>query len=372
VRATGTPSTVQEAVRLCRPERAFRIRVENGPEGRTRVASGSVVLDGEEVVSSSDLAQHAALVERPVRLRPDSTLAVTLTGTPLGTVRLSIASEESCLEVSLTTPAAGAALEAGPTLVQGTVTGPQEVAVTVNGHPAVVHGGRFAALLPLTPDATALLAVARTADGQEASVRLPVSVLAPADDEPVVLLHPAPAAGGAPLDVLFTVSSLAPAARITLDVEGDGVPDLEGVPPDGARHRFDQPGVYAPLLTLTAPDGAVHLARTVVHVYDPPALDRHLQARWAVFRDALARGDLDAALAAVHSTARAGLEADLRALAAAGAVPQVAADLGAIRLVRAHDGAVEYELRATRDGQEYSFHVLFVLDDDGFWRLRAF
>ena len=34
-------------------------------------------------------------------------------------------------------------------------------------------------------------------------------------------------------------------------------------------------------------------------------------------------------------------------------------------------GAVEYDLRAIRDGIEYSFHVLFVVDRDGRWRLWA-
>jgi hypothetical protein len=55
-----------------------------------------------------------------------------------------------------------------------------------------------------------------------------------------------------------------------------------------------------------------------------------------------------------------------------GALGQVALDLGPLNLVRFRDGAVEYETRAVRDGVEYSFAVIFVIDDDGIWRISAF
>ncbi len=54
------------------------------------------------------------------------------------------------------------------------------------------------------------------------------------------------------------------------------------------------------------------------------------------------------------------------------ALAQVAADLGSLSLVRIRAGAVEYELRAVQDGVGYSFQVLFILDEDGIWRLDSF
>jgi hypothetical protein len=59
-------------------------------------------------------------------------------------------------------------------------------------------------------------------------------------------------------------------------------------------------------------------------------------------------------------------------LAGVGALGRIAGDLGAIRFVRTQTNAAEYELRAVRHGTEYSFHVLFVVDGDGIWRLRGF
>jgi hypothetical protein len=62
----------------------------------------------------------------------------------------------------------------------------------------------------------------------------------------------------------------------------------------------------------------------------------------------------------------------LTALADAGALPQVAADLPAIRLSRFLERTAEYDLRAVRNGTQYSFPVVFVIDEDGVWRLWAF
>ena len=105
---------------------------------------------------------------------------------------------------------------------------------------------------------------------------------------------------------------------------------------------------------------------------DPAALETLLQARWSALRDALSRSDVPGAVALFAGASRDAYNDQLTALAGAGALPQVAADLGAITSVKVLDGAAEYELRAVQRGTLYSFHVLFVIDTDGIWRLRVF
>ena len=56
----------------------------------------------------------------------------------------------------------------------------------------------------------------------------------------------------------------------------------------------------------------------------------------------------------------------------AGALPLVGQEVGGISMVEVKDGAVEYELLALRNGAMFSFHVLFVVDIDGLWRLWGF
>jgi len=118
--------------------------------------------------------------------------------------------------------------------------------------------------------------------------------------------------------------------------------------------------------------GTVSAARAVVQVMDQAGLDAVLQPKWAALRDALSRGDVPAAVALFAGASRDAYQDQLSALAGAGALPQVAADLGAIRAVRVHERAAEYELRAVQQGTAYSFYVLFVVDTDGVWRLRVF
>jgi hypothetical protein len=108
------------------------------------------------------------------------------------------------------------------------------------------------------------------------------------------------------------------------------------------------------------------------NVQDLAALDGQLQAKWAALRTALAQADVAAASALFTGRARDVYADQFSALAGAGALGQVAADLGGLSLVRVRDGGVEYELRAVQNGVEYSFQVLFILDEDGIWRLDSF
>jgi len=82
--------------------------------------------------------------------------------------------------------------------------------------------------------------------------------------------------------------------------------------------------------------------------------------------------DVAGVVALFAGASRDAYQDQLTALAGAGALAQIAADLGPIRPVRVHERAAEYELRAVQQGTSYSFYVLFVVDTDGVWRLRVF
>ena len=87
-----------------------------------------------------------------------------------------------------------------------------------------------------------------------------------------------------------------------------------------------------------------------MQVLDPAALETLLQARWSGLRDALSRSDVPAAVALFAGASRDAYRDQLASLAGVGALPQVAAALGAITPVKVLDRAAEYELNARSSG----------------------
>jgi hypothetical protein len=371
-RATGAPVSLSDSFPACDPNGRFSLVVDNGPGGEPRVSSGSVSINGIEVVREIDLNQNVSHLERPLtNVTASNTLTVHLGSQPRGTITVSIVAVQSC-GIRITSPTSESIISSPEVLVQGTIDARlgSDIGVTVNGVIAAVEGGTFAAPLRVTPQLTRVIATAVDGHGTMlASATVDVTVPAVMPDA-AVRVRALPALGGVPLTVQFFVASRVPYSEVAVDLRGTGAIDFRAPRLDDQTFTYQQPGLYLPRLTITEPNGTTHAADAVVQVYDSPVLDALLQAKWLTFKDALRRGDIAEAVHHITTRARARYEADLSTLAQD--LAAIDTILGAIRLVKFRGAEAVYEMRRVDEGVTKSFEVRFRLDVDGVWRLHAF
>jgi len=372
VRAAGPPVAVSDTFSVCDPNGTFRLVVLNGPGRHDRISSGSIILNGIEVVRERDFHQRVTKIERRLEnILQDNRLEVHLRSKPGAAIKVTVESRQSC-EIRITSPTPGSTLTEPVVVVRGTVQTPPgaNVGVTVNGFPALVEAGQFAALVPVSSGLTGLTARAVDLSGDigadTVSVAVHLSTL-----EPRLRLHASPAGGAAPLTVGFSLSSLIPVLTLTLDFDGNGSVDFMGEGLEGHTFTYLQPGIYTATVRVTDDLGRGHTAATVVQVSDQAALDARLQAIWQGVKDALRARDLMRAGTFIHSETRAAYADQFNRFSPT-TLANIDTHMTTIQLVEVGSGGAQCEMLRDRDGQALSFAVWFQLDQDGLWRLRRF
>jgi hypothetical protein len=277
------------------------------------------------------------------------------------------------LQVTVTTPVLGATVAAGPLLVRGTVdSGGPEVGVTVNGVPAAVQGGVWAAAVALPAGPGELTAVATTASGATASATVTIQVDA-GTAAAGLELRAFPPGGTAPLSVTFSMRNTTGRALVfyELDADGDGTAERSSGTFEGLEATYATEGLYTACLRATDEQGQVYVATTLVSVMSHAQVNARLQATYGGMKEALRRGDVPAALPFIHSGVRDKYEGVFRSIA-----PEKLAEIDrylaeAVPVEIGHNGA-EYEIRRMRNGELLGFPLWFRRDADGIWRLWMF
>jgi len=274
--------------------------------------------------------------------------------------------------VRITSPADGATVSAELLLVTGTVeANGAEVAIIVNGVPAALEGTVFAAQVGVSGDTSTLTAVATTAAGVTAMHTIAVTVTGDAAAAGALLVTPQSGVG--PLTVRLSLAGISPRA-VALDLNGDGTVDFTGVSLDDQSFTYTQPGLYFPIAIVTDAAGAQRVFRTVVQVYDRPAIDGVLRAKWNGMKSALALGNSEGALGFFTDMEQGRYRAIFTALSPH--LAGIAQEIGDIELIYVVEGRAKYRLLRTQlwGGQlmTLTYYVYFVQDGSGFWRIEGF
>jgi hypothetical protein len=128
--------------------------------------------------------------------------------------------------------------------------------------------------------------------------------------------------------------------------------------------------LYLPKITVTDTTGAQRTATTLVQVNDGPSFDALLKDKWKGMKDALRQGNIDRALDFIATGKRPIYRSMFTALAPQ--LAQIDRILTDISLVELRGVRAEYQMLRMENGVRISHFVLFVMDDDGIWRIKFF
>jgi hypothetical protein len=274
--------------------------------------------------------------------------------------------------IAVQSPIAGATVNEFRVLVTGsfdTSLAP-EVGIKVNGYVALIDGDEFATLVPIDSQTTTVTATMTDAAGNFlAGDAVPVTPQLPVGNtlltfkaSPVIALVSQP--------VGFNLSSRNSITQVQLDGNGDGTIDFTSSTLDGVTVTFAEPGLYFPTVQVTDSGGAVRTTTTMVQIFDQTQLDSMLQVKWSAMKNALRQGDINATLPYIVASRRATYQGMFSALT----IPFANIDqlLTNINFVRVRGVDAEYEMSVIKSGVEYSYMVLFSIDEDGVWRIKFF
>jgi hypothetical protein len=119
---------------------------------------------------------------------------------------------------------------------------------------------------------------------------------------------------------------------------------------------------------VTDSSGSARTATALVQVVAQAQLDSMLQAKWSAMKNALRQGDVNGTLSYILTERRTTYQGMFSALT----IPFADIDqlLTNINFVRIRGIDAEYEMSVIKGGVEYSYMVLFSIDEDGVWRIK--
>lgn len=383
LRLSGSPTIYTDVFNSCNTGASYMLVVENGDAGEYMISSASISLNGSEIVKQNEFNQNVNRIEKPISLNQDNTLDIKIASRPDAFLNISIYCTANCLDVKVLSPADQSAIDRARTIIEGSLYNTYgETGVTVKGAGingdftdlAQVSGTVFAGIVQLQPGINTITATVTDACGYQAQDTITVNT---AKVEEPVRLTVLPSSGilsavtGAFKVTLEAEANLAnPIANYSWDLNGDGAPEMEGKDLSKITANYENIGLNLPAVTITDALGNKYTERAVVNVFSRDDMDTLLKGKWEGMRGGLVSGDIDKVISFFETNSQDTYREQFSALKPV--LNSIGSEMGQITLGKIEDDSAEYELITTRNGATYSFHLLFVKDKDGLWKIKRF
>ncbi len=274
------------------------------------------------------------------------------------------------LNVFIEAPVNGATVTGPDVTVSGVVinSGGAETGVTVNGIPATVTGSRFIVNhAPLQAGANSISVYATDSNGLTAVATVSVT----ASPGNYIRLNASTVSGTAPLTVSLQLDGTFNITNPQINYTGPAPADLQaGTVPNEYILKFSAEGIYTVTASAIDPDGQTCTDTVTITVLSKTKLDALLRGKWEGMRTALAAADVAAAVSNFSKYSKDSYLQQFTDISSS--LPQVAAGMANITMVKVEGNVAEYDLRDVIDGVTYSFYLLFVKDLDGLWKIWNF
>ena len=177
-RGAGKPATVTSTFTSPVVGADFTLRLSSGDDqGRNRVSSGAMALNGAAILGPVDFNQQVQKIERVVPLSAQNSLSLQLASAPGSYLTVSVVGVDNIPpQLTISAPLDNTITEAATVDVLGTVSDATPVTISVNGNPAVVSADTFhGADIPLQLGTNTILVTATDLGGNSGSTSVTVT-----------------------------------------------------------------------------------------------------------------------------------------------------------------------------------------------------
>lgn len=372
-RNTGKPITITDNFKRCESEAEYKLIVKNGNANQSGLDHVLIInLNGKTIVGYSDWNGKEVVIERPVQIKNENNISVTLHGKPGSAIAVTIVCVAKCLDLSIDTPSDQSISKANRIPVIGNfVSSSKEISVLINGEVAEVQGARFGfSGFTLLSSDTLVEAKIKNACSESVVVASRVKYFK-SDNFPSPLMSATPSNGIAPLVSSLRVQNPNGVnySNVEWDFNGDGIVDTSGPFLFEVSHTFSSSGLYQPKVALKDSSGSIYEASVILNVVAIDKLVNLLQDKWSMLFNAVQSHDTAVALQLMDSEVR---EKYRTVFLNSGSYPILSALVGDLDFKELYGPYATFTKKALINGIEENFFVKFKMDEAGFWKIRFF